>query len=63
MSASHEWNQRVLDVLERTFAYDAAMTELLMPEIAKQNTTATEQNENYRARLIHFNADLKEGMA
>lgn len=57
------WNSRVLAVLEDTFAYDAAMTELLMPEIAKRNTTAAEQNENYRARLMHFKADIGEERA
>lgn len=57
---NHEWNNRVLEVLERTYAYDAAMTELLLPEIAKRNTTPVEQNENYRTRLLHFKADLKE---
>ena len=56
------WNSRVLAVLEDTFAYDAAMTDLLTPEIAKRYTTSEEQNENYRARLLHFKADMKEGM-
>ncbi|MGG3884304.1 hypothetical protein [Brevibacillus panacihumi] len=54
------WNSRVLAVLEDTFAYDAAMTELLLPEIAKRYTTAAEQNENYRARLLQFKADMGE---
>lgn len=54
------WNNRVQAVLENTFAYDAAMTELLLPEIAKRYTTAAEQNENYRARLMHFKADMGE---
>ncbi|MBY0052321.1 hypothetical protein H7K32_11620 [Brevibacillus agri] len=55
----HNWNQRALAVLESTYAYDAAMTELLLPEIAKRYTTADEQNENYRARLMQFKSDLK----
>ncbi|MGG1531424.1 hypothetical protein [Brevibacillus agri] len=59
---SLDWNQRVLAALESTYAYDAAMTELLLPEIAKRYTTADEQNENYRARLMHFKADLKGEM-
>jgi len=57
------WNNRVQAVLEDTFAYDAAMTELLLPEITKRYTTAAEQNENYRARLMHFKADMEEEMA
>lgn len=56
----HDWNRRVLAVLEDTFAYDAAMTELLLPEIAKRYTTPTEQNENYRVRLAQFKADNRE---
>lgn len=57
------WNSRVLAVLEDTFAYDAEMTELLLPEFAKRYTTAAEQNENYRARLLHFKADMREETA
>ncbi|QRG65281.1 hypothetical protein [Brevibacillus choshinensis] len=60
MTLNHEWNQRLLNVLERTYTYDAAMTDLLIPEIAKGITTSNEQNENYRARMLHFKADLKE---
>ncbi|MGG1662925.1 hypothetical protein [Brevibacillus sp. NRS-1366] len=60
MNPNHDWNKRVLEILEGTFAYDAAMTNLLMPKIAKQYTTPDEQNENYRARLLHYKADLKE---
>jgi len=54
------WNSRVLTVLEDTFAYDAAMTDMLLPDIAKRYTTSAEQNENYRARLLHFKADMEE---
>jgi len=54
------WNRRLLTVLEDTFAYDAAMTALLLPEIAKRHTISAEQTENYRARLMHFKADLGE---
>lgn len=54
------WNSRVLSVLERTYSYDAAMMDLQLPEIAKRYTTAAEQNENYRARLMHFKADMGE---
>lgn len=57
---SLDWNQRVLEVLENTFAYDAAMTELLLPEIANRYTTSSEQNENYRTRLVNFKSDLIE---
>ncbi|MGG3012254.1 hypothetical protein ABEO98_22570 [Brevibacillus parabrevis] len=60
MSSNRDWNQRVLAVLENTYAYDASMTELLLPEIAKRYTTADEQNENYRVRLAHFKADNRE---
>ncbi|WP_103110658.1 hypothetical protein [Brevibacillus reuszeri] len=63
MNLKKDWNNRVLEVLERTYAYDAAMTGLLLPEIAKRHTTTDEQNENYRARLLHFKADLKEERA
>lgn len=58
-----DWNQRALEVLENTFAYDAAMTELLLPEIAKRYTSSAEQNGNYRARLLHFKADIEEETA
>lgn len=57
---SHDWNARVLEVLERTYNYDAAMTELLMSETAKRYTTPTEQNKNYRVRLMQFKAGIKE---
>lgn len=57
------WNSRVLAVLETTYSYDAAMTDLLLPEIAKRYTTSAEQNENYRARLLNFKAEMKEEMA
>lgn len=60
---SPDWNQRVLEVLENTFTYDAAMTDLLLPEIAKRYTTPAEQNENYRARLLHFKADMGDETA
>lgn len=53
------WNSRLLNVLESTFDYDTAMTDLLLPEIAKRYTSALEQNENYRARLLHFRTDLE----
>ena len=55
-----EWNSRMLEVLENTFSYDSAMTEMMMPEIAKRYTTPTEQNENYGARLMKYKSDLKE---
>ncbi|MGK5509444.1 hypothetical protein [Brevibacillus formosus] len=57
---NHDWNSRLLEVLERTYNYDADMTELLLSETAKQYTTPQEQNENYRARLTQFKADIKE---
>lgn len=57
---AYERNLRVLNVLERTYAYDARMTELLLPEIAKRYTTPVQQNENYQARLIQFRAELEK---
>ncbi|MGO0058604.1 hypothetical protein ACTID9_00815 [Brevibacillus fluminis] len=57
---AYERNLQVLEALERTYAYDAAMTELLLPEIAKRYTTPAQQNENYRARLLHFRADIEQ---
>lgn len=56
----YEWNNRMLEVLESTFAYDAAMTELLLPDSAKRFTTPQEQNENYLARLTRFQGEQKE---
>lgn len=56
----YERNLQVLEALERTYAYDAAMTELLLPELAKRYTTPVQQNENYRARLIQFRSDIEK---
>ncbi|MFA4132537.1 MULTISPECIES: hypothetical protein [unclassified Brevibacillus] len=53
----------MLEVLENTYQYDADMTEVLMPEVAKQYTTADEQNEKYRERLLLFKEDLEEEKA
>lgn len=55
-----EWNSRMVEVLDNTFSYDSTMTELIMPEIAKRHTTPSEQNENYRARLLNYRSDLEE---
>lgn len=63
MNPNQDWNRRMLEVLENTYEYDAAMTAVLMPDIAKQYTTADEQNENYRERLLLFKEDLKEEKA
>ncbi|AWX56920.1 hypothetical protein AB432_018525 [Brevibacillus brevis] len=63
MKTNQDWNRRMLEVLEKTYQYDAAMTEVLMPEVAKQYTTADEQNENYRDRLLLFKEDLEEEKA
>ncbi|WP_429844540.1 hypothetical protein [Brevibacillus sp. FIR094] len=60
MKSNQDWNRRMLEVLEKTYQYDATMTEVQMPEVAKQYTTADEQNENYRERLLLFKEDLKE---
>ncbi|MED1915798.1 hypothetical protein P4V64_10810 [Bacillus thuringiensis] len=63
MKTNQDWNRRMLKVLEKTYQYDAAMTEVLMPEVAKQYTTADEQNENYRERLLQFKEELEEEKA
>ncbi|TQK74938.1 hypothetical protein FB479_101549 [Brevibacillus sp. AG162] len=63
MKTNQDWNRRMLEVLEKTYQYDATMTEVLMPEVAKQYTTADEQNENYRDRLLLFKEDLEEEKA
>ncbi|NRS15851.1 hypothetical protein HP398_05310 [Brevibacillus sp. HB1.4B] len=63
MKTNQDWNRRMLEVLEKTYQYDAAMTEVLMPEVAKQYTKADEQNENYRDRLLLFKEELEEEKA